>query len=172
MANPSLKAKIEAAKSALESGQAATPDNHATEDTTELKTGLNTRSENKLESSEVTETPAGSELSAAAFDMRINSLEAKLAENQRDLYVLVGKIRELTRRHGDAPKNNGLKASGPNSMTATPRISRPITITIALLTGIVIGTTYFFAKDYVDQYFLNRPIWITQFFDFISGIAE
>ena len=163
MANPSLKAKIEAAKSALESGQAGTPNDDASKDTTTLKTALDTAPETKLDSS-------GS--SAAALDMRITSLETKLAENQRDLYVLVGKIREITRLQNDAPQNNAPEAISSDSLTTIPRLSRTVAITIAMLLGIIIGTSYFFATDYLDQFFLSLPIWTTQFVDFVSGLTE
>ena len=113
MANPSLKAKIEAAKSALEEGQNNTPLPQEREDVIAKKNVLNPPLEPELASSGIAETPTVSKPDAAALDARITRLENKLAENQRDLYTLLGKIREITRLQNDATKNNGSRNIRP-----------------------------------------------------------
>jgi len=129
MANPSLKAQIEAAKSALASDLAsdlAAPSsmpmpreqptasnmvispNIASDDVT-ADSATNPIAANTIP---VDTIPAYSKTAhatnAAALDERITQLEAKLIDNQRDLHTLLQKIREISRlqtNSGKSPKN-------------------------------------------------------------------
>jgi hypothetical protein len=119
MANPNLKAQIEAAKSALASGLAApslvapppeqpTAPNMAGND---IATDANAKSTNANSGNAASPIPADAILAnpisadgqsahatnAAALDERITRLEAKLLDNQRDLHTLLQKIREVSR---------------------------------------------------------------------------
>ena len=123
MANPSLKAQIEAAKSALASDLAsdlAAPSsmpmpreqptasnmvispNIASDDVT-ADSATNPIATNPIAANTipVDTIPADSKTAhatnAAALDERITRLEAKLLDNQRDLHTLLQKIREVSR---------------------------------------------------------------------------
>jgi len=123
MANPSLKAQIEAAKSALASDLAsdlAAPSsmpmpreqptasnmvispNIASDDVT-ADSATNPIATNPIAANTipVDNIPADSKTAhatnAAALDERITRLEAKLLDNQRDLHTLLQKIREVSR---------------------------------------------------------------------------
>ena len=177
MANPSLKAKIEAAKSALEEDQNNTPLNQARDDASAPKTVLNPPLESEPTSQGIAETPTNFEPDAATFDARITRLESKLAENQRDLYTLLGKIREVTRLQNDPTKNNGPRNTRPKDISSdeqnvTKHQSRRIAITLAVLTGFILGTSFFLASDFIDQHLVHLRTWAIQFFDFISNIVR
>lgn len=177
MANPSLKAKIEAAKSALEDDQNGTPLNQKRDNTIAPKTVLNPPPESEPTSSGIAETPANFEPDATTLDARITRLESKLAENQRDLYTLLGKIREVTRLQNDATKNNGPRNTRPKDISSdgqnvTRHQSRRIGITLAVLTGIILGTSFFLASDFIDQHLIHLRTWAMQFVDFVSDIVR
>ena len=147
MANPSLKAKIEAAKSALEEDKSNTPLNQARDDAIAPKTVLNPPPDSEPTSQGIAETPTNLEPDAATLDARITRLESKLAENQRDLYTLLGKIREITRLQKDATKNNRARNTRPNDFTLDEQNvpkhqSRKIALILAILTGITLGTSF------------------------------
>ena len=135
MANPSLKAQIEAAKSALVSGLAAPsllappPEQPTTPIMAgnDIATDANAKSTNANSSNAANPIPADAipanpipanpipadgksahAANAAALDERITRLEAKLLDNQRDLHTLLQKIREVSRlqaNSGQSPKN-------------------------------------------------------------------
>ncbi len=177
MANPSLKAKIEAAKSALEEDQHNTPLNQERDDAIAPKTVKSPSPDSEPTSLSTAETPTKFEPDAATLDARITHLESKLAENQRDLYTLLGKIREVNRFQNDAPKRNGPKNTKPNDISLAEqkvnrRQSRRIAITLAVLTGIILGTTFFLASDFIDQHLLHLRTWALQFVDFISDVVR
>ena len=177
MANPSLKAKIEAAKSALEEDQNNTPLNQARDDASAPKTVLNPPLESEPTSQGIAETPTNFEPDAATFDARITRLESKLAENQRDLYTLLGKIREVTRLQNETTKNNGPRNTGPKDISSdrqnvTRHQSRKIAITLAVLTGFILGTSFFLASDFIDQHLVHLRTWAIEFVDFISDIVR
>ena len=103
MANPSLKAQIEAAKSALASDLAVPslvvpppkPPAKPIMASNDIDTGSGSGS------TATTGIPADGKSvrapNAAALDERITRLEAKLLDNQRDLHTLLQKIREVSR---------------------------------------------------------------------------
>lgn len=176
MANPSLKAQIEAAKSALESGQTGTLTDQALDDSTAPKTAPQTAPENKKTGSRIAEIPISFRSNVATLDARITSLEGKLEENQRDLHTLLGKIREVTRIQNGAAKNIGQRntnTKGVNSdeQNITWHKGRRIAITLAVLTGFIIGTGFFLATDFTDKLFLHLPFWVMQFVDSIINVV-
>ena len=177
MVNPSLKAQIEAAKSALEENQNNTPPNQERDDSIAPETVLKPTPESEQTSSGIAEAPTNFESDAATLDARITRLESKLAENQRDLHTLLGKIREVTRFQNDALKNNGPRNTRPKNISSGEQnVNRPqsrkTAITLAVLTGIILGTSFFLVSDFIDQHFLHLHTWAIQFFDFISDIVR
>ena len=135
MANPSLKAQIEAAKSALASGLVAPsllappPEQPTTQimADNDIATDATTKSINANSGNAANPIPADAipanpipanpipangksahATNAAALDERITRLEAKLLDNQRDLHTLLQKIREVSRLQassGQSPEN-------------------------------------------------------------------
>ena len=177
MANPSLKAKIEAAKSALEEDQNKTPLNQEQDDTIAQKIILNPPPDSELTSPGMVETTTSLAPDAATLDARITRLESKMAENQRDLYTLLGKIREVTRLQNDSPRNTGPENTKPkfnssDEKNASRRQGRRIAITLAILAGIILGASVFFASDYIDQHLAHLRTEAMQFVDFISNIVR
>ena len=177
MANPSLKEKIEAAKSALEEDRNNTPVNQERDDSIPPETVLNPTPGSQPTSPSIAESPTDFGPDAATLDARITRLEIKLAENQRDLYTLLGKIREVTRLQNDSAKNNGPRNIRPKDISSGEQIvkrqqSRKIAITLAVLTGIILGTSFFLASDFIDQHLLHLHTWAIQFVDFISDIVR
>ena len=177
MANPSLKAKIEAAKSALAENQNKTPNNQERDEAIVPKTVPNPPPGSEPTSPGIAETPTNFKPDAATLDARITPLEIKLAENQRDLYTLLGKIREVTRLQNDVTKNNQPRNSGPNDISSDEQHvpkqqSRKTAITLAVITGIILGTSFFLASDFIDQHLVHLRTWAIQFTDFFSDVAR
>jgi len=177
MVNPSLKAKIEAAKTALEKGENSTPIAEVRHDSTSPKTGQQTTPESEQTSLGRTKMPINAEPGVAMLDARITNLESKLAENQRDLYTLLGKIREVTRLQNNANNSNRSRNirsndSSLNDQNETKHRGRKIAITVAVLTGIILGTSFFFITGPIDQHFEHIHTWTTQFVGFISDVAR
>ena len=147
MANPSLKAKIEAAKSALEEGQKNTPLNQERDDSSSPNTAVKPTPDFEQTSPGTDEAKTNFEPDAASLDSRITRLESKLAENQRDLYTLLGKIREVTRVQNDSPRNTGpenteAEFSRSDGQNPTRHQGRKIAITLAILAGIILGASF------------------------------
>ena len=177
MANPSLKAKIEAAKSALEEDQKNTPPHQERDGSTTPKTILKATPDSEQTSPGTTEAPTSFKLDAASLDSRITRLESKLAENQRDLYTLLGKIREVTRLQNDPARNTGPENTQPkfnssDGQNASRHQGRKIAITLAILAGILLGSSVFFASDYIDQHLVHLRTEAMQFVDFVSDIVR
>ena len=177
MANPSLKAKIEAAKSALEEDQKKTPLSQERDDSNTPKTVLKPAPDFEQTSPSTNEVATNFEPDVASLDARITRLERKLAENQRDLYTLLGKIREVTRLKTDSTRNTEPEITKPkfnssDEKNATRRRGRKIAITLAILAGIILGAGFFFASDYIDNQLAHLRTWAMQFVDFISGIVR
>ena len=177
MASPSLKAKIEAAKSALAENQNKTPNNQERDEAIVPKTVPNPPPGSEPTSPGIAETPTNFKPDAATLDARITRLEIKLAENQRDLYTLLGKIREVTRLQNDATKNTKPKNTPPmdgssDEQNASKHRGRKIAITLAVLTGIILGTSFFLASDFIDQHLVHLRTWTMQFVDFMSSLVR
>ncbi len=205
MANPSLKAQIEAAKSALASGLAAPsreaplPQDTATQPTAPQPTaddtatsmhepnmGPNTKANNAETSQNARGTHGQSGIgatqntdqsaagitppmsSAAALDERIARLEAKLAENQRDLHSLLQKIREVSRFQD--PSNQAAKPPIADAAAPRRRHFKPtIMIVAAVLAGLMIGLVYFVATENFDVSSLTLAGWIFKILQSFSG---
>ena len=173
MVNPSLKAQIEAAKSALENSHASEPTDQPVDVPIEAETATKAESKKYLRDSSPVDEKTVFDPNVTALDARITSLEAKLLENQRDLYTLLGKIREVTRLQN----NNGRKTKFgdithkdtiPERQNITKSKSRTIAIAVAVLVGIGVGTALFLANDVIDRLFIHFSTLSMHFVDFIS----
>ena len=192
MANPSLKAQIEAAKSALVSGLAAPsllappPEQPTTPIMAgnDIATDANAKSTNANSGNAANPIPADGKsahaANAAALDERITRLEAKLLDNQRDLHTLLQKIREVSRlqaNSGQSPKNPAndqaetMVINEPEDKAVTRRSQRsPVTmVSIAALIGLVVGITYFLATAEGGSPALTVPGWISTIIDSFNG---
>ena len=141
------------------------------------KTVFSPPSESEVTTPSIAKTPTSFEKDTTTLDARITRLESKLAENQRDLYTLLGKIREITRLQKDATKNNRTKNTEPNDVSSDEQQvpkpqSRKIALTLAIVTGVTLGASFFFASDFIDQHLLHLRTWAMQFVDFISDIVR
>ena len=179
MANPSLKAQIEAAKSALASDLAApslvTPP--PIPPITPNTAGNNI-------ANDIGGIPADGKsahaTNAAALDERITRLEAKLLDNQRDLHTLLQKIREISRlqtNSGKSRKNQATdqaetKASDEARNKAEPHQSQRsplVMVAMAILIGLVAGIAYFLVTAKGDLSGLIMPSWVPTIIDRFNG---
>ena len=187
MANPSLKAQIEAAKSALASDLAApsvvTPPPKPPQ--TPMKpnsAGNNIAADNGT--NDTGGIPADGKsahaTNAAALDERITRLEAKLLDNQRDLHTLLQKIREISRlqtNSGKSRKNQATdqaetKASDEARNKAEPHQSQRsplVMVAMAILIGLVAGIAYFLVTAKGDLSGLTMPSWVPTIIDRFNG---
>ena len=199
MANPSLKAQIEAAKSALASDLAVpsllapppkppmtpttpimAPNDIATDagslgaDATDA--GTNPISANPISA----DCKSAHAKNAAALDERITRLEAKLLDNQRDLHTLLQKIREISRlqtNSGKSRKNQATdkaetKASDEARNKAEPSQSQRspvVMVAMAVLIGLVVGIAYFLVTAKGDLSGLIMPSWVPTIIDHFNG---
>ena len=191
MANPSLKAQIEAAKSALASDLAApslvTPLPKAPlTQMTPNSAGNNTASNNIAADNGTNDTGGitadGKPVhatNAAALDERITRLEAKLLDNQRDLHTLLQKIREISRLQANSGKSRKNRAKDQaetmanDETKAEPRQSQrsPVAmVAMAILIGLVVGITYFLVTAKGDLSALTVPSWVTTIIDRFNGL--
>jgi hypothetical protein len=191
MANPSLKAQIEAAKSALASDLAApslvTPLPKAPlTQMTPNSAGNNTASNNIAADNGTKDTggitadgkPVHAS-NAAALDERITQLEAKLLDNQRDLHTLLQKIREISRLQANSGKSRKNRAKDQaetmanDETKAEPRQSQrsPVAmVAMAILIGLVVGITYFLVTAKGDLSALTVPSWVPTIIDRFNGL--
>ena len=184
MANPSLKAQIEAAKSALASDLAApslvtpprkptttpaTVHNDVAIDTGETDAAANSGyAANHIPA----DGKSAHATNAAALDKRITRLETKLLDNQRDLHTLLQKIREVSRlqvNSGQSHKN--LANDHAETMVIDEAVahrsqrSPVIMVAMAVLIGLGAGITYFLATGEGDPSALKVPRWISTIID-------
>ena len=199
MANPSLKAQIEAAKSALASDLAApslvtpppkppmTPTtpimarNDITTDAGGLGADATDASVNPISANPISaDSKSTHATNAAALDERITRLEAKLLDNQRDLHTLLQKIREISRlqtNSGKSRKNQATdkaetKASDEARNKAEPRQSQQspvVMVAMAILIGLVGGIAYFLVTAEGDLSGLIMPSWVPTIIDRFNG---
>ena len=187
MANPSLKAQIEAAKSALASGLAAPslvappPEkptapimagNDIATDAGATDATANTILANPI----LADGKSAHATNAAALDERIARLEAKLLDNQRDLHTLLQKIREVSRLQANSSQSHE-KPANDQAQTivideakdeAVPRRSRRspvIMVAMATLIGLVVGIAYFIATSEGGSQALTVQSWISAIID-------
>ena len=183
MANPSLKAQIEAAKSALASGLAA-PSLVAPppeKPTSPIIAGNDIANAANANSGNATIPIPADDKSAhatntAALDERIARLEAKLLDNQRDLHTLLQKIREVSRLQANSSQSHE-KPANDQAQTivideakdeAVPRRSRRspvIMVAMATLIGLVVGIAYFIATSEGGSQALTVQSWISTIID-------
>jgi len=194
MANPSLKAQIEAAKSALASGLAAPsldaslPCQPAAGEATASMPERNIAPDSKRKAAPSADTRHGQTstgemqntdqlaastkpppvTSAAALDQRITQLEAKLADNQRDLHILLQKIREVSRFQDSSHQ----AAKQHTADTAVPRrhlFTLTIVVILALLAGLMTVLAYFIATENFDISRLTLAGWFFKILQTFSG---
>ena len=187
MANPSLKAQIEAAKSALASGLAApslvapppekptAPIIAGNDIATDAGKCANANSGNATIPIPADDKSAHA-TNAAALDERIARLEAKLLDNQRDLHTLLQKIREVSRLQANSSQSHE-KPANDQAQTivideakdeAVPRRSRRspvIMVAMATLIGLVVGIAYFIATSEGGSQALTVQSWISTIID-------
>ena len=186
MANPSLKAQIEAAKSALASDLAAPslvtlPPKPPLTPMTPNSAGNNIAADNGT--NDTGGIPADGKsahaTNAAALDERITRLEAKLLDNQRDLHTLLQKIREISRLQTNSGKSRKNRAKDQaETMTndetkAEPRQSQRsplVMVAMAILIGLVVGTAYFLVTAKGDLSALRVPSWVPTIIDRFNGL--
>ena len=174
MVNPSLKDQIEAAKSALENSEQSILTDQPLDDPIDAGTGPKAAPKQYIGESGPGDAKTVFDANITALDARITSLENKLSENQRDLYTLLGKIREVTRLQKNSGKktrfeNVRQKDTTSDSQNITKSKSRTIAIAVAVLAGIAIGTTLFLANDVFDWLFIHFSTWTIHFVDFVSN---
>ena len=186
MANPSLKAQIEAAKLALASDLAA-PSLVTPSPKPPITPTAPIMASNDIDTATgataATGIPADSKsvhsANAAALDERITRLEAKLLDNQRDLHTLLQKIREISRLQTNSGKSrkhrvkdqtetmaNDETQAGPRQSQRTPVVMVPM----AILIGLVIGITYFLLTAKGDLSALTVPSWVPTIIDRFNSL--
>ena len=165
MANPSLKAQIEAAKSTLARDIAAPslvvppPKPPTTPIMAGNGSGTGANAKN-----------------AAALDERITRLEAKLLDNQRDLHTLLQKIREVSRLQANSSQTNRNPASNQAETMVTDEAkdkaislrsqrSPAMMVAVATLTGLAVGIAYFLLTDEGGSTALTVTNWISIIID-------
>jgi hypothetical protein len=188
MANPSLKAQIEAAKLDLASDLAApsveTPSpkppttpamvrNDIAIDTGETDAAANSgNAANPIPA----DGKSAHATNAATLDKRITQLEAKLLDNQRDLHTLLQKIREISRlqvnsgqKHkklaNDHAENIVIDEAKDEAVAHRSQRSPVIMVAMAALISLGAGITYFLATSEGDPSALKVPHWISTIID-------
>ena len=179
MVNPSLKAQIEAAKSALAS-DIAVPPLVVPPPKPPMTTAPPIMAGNDIDTGTGPTAAAGIPVddklvhtkNAAVLDERISLLEAKLLENQRDLRTLLQKIREVSRLQTNSgqthknPANDQAETivTDKGKDKAVPRRSQrsPVMmVAVAILIGLAVGIAYFLVTDEGDSSALTVPSWIS-----------
>ena len=188
MANPSLKAQIEAAKSALASDLAApslvtpppkpptTPVMARNDVATDAGTTDAISNSGNAANPIQADGKSAHAAKTAALDERIFRLEAKLSDNQRDLHTLLQKIREISRLQANSSQSHE-KPANDQAQTivideakdeAVPRRSRRspvIMVAMATLIGLVVGIAYFIATSEGGSQALTVQSWISTIID-------
>ena len=186
MANPSLKAQIEAAKSALASDLAAPslvtpPPKPPLPPMAPNSAGNKIAADNGTNDADsiLADGKSAHATNAAALDERITRLEAKLLNNQRDLHTLLQKIREISHlqtNSGKSRKNRAkdqAKTIADDETKAESRQSQRspvVMVAMAILIGLVIGITYFLVTAKGDLSALTVPSWVPTIIDRFNGL--
>ena len=191
MANPSLKAQIEAAKSALASDLTVPsivvpPPKTPMTPTTPILASNDTGTGATATGATATGATAAAAIpvdgqsvhatNAAALDERITQLEAKLLDNQRGLHPLLQKIRKVSRLQAKSGPTHKIPANGQTKTMVTdeaedkaaPRRSQrsPVMmVALATLTGLAVGIAYFLVTDESGSQALTVPNWISIIID-------
>ena len=180
MANPSLKAQIEAAKSALANDLAvpsmvAPPPKPSTTPII-AGDGIDTGTGATAAAGIPADGKSVHAKNAAALDERITRLEAKLLDNQRDLQTLLQKIRAVSRLQANSgqthknPANNQARTmvNDETEDKAVPRRNQrspAMMVAVATLTGLAVGIAYFLVADEGGSPALSVPNWIFMIID-------
>jgi hypothetical protein len=192
MANPSLKAQIEAAKSALASDLAepslvtpprkptttpATVHNDVAIDTGETDAAANSGyAANHIPA----DGKSAHATNAAALDKRITRLETKLLDNQRDLHTLLQKIREISRLQVNSSQSHKklvndhaetmvIDEAKDEAVAHRSQRSPVIMVAMAVLIGLVVGIAYFLVTAKGDLSGLTMPSWVPTIIDRFNG---
>ena len=168
MANPTLKAQIEAAKSALARAESAASAPAASASNQIANKLPAERTNQQVLSQEKTANPASNirkpagkktfESDAVEINARITSLEEKLLASQQDLHMLLGKIRKITDLQGNTNKNRTTSESSAVDL-GFRRYLNSITITFIVIICLIFGVIYFLTST---QNLLQFPLWINQ----------
>ena len=188
MANPSLKAQIEAAKSALASDLAAPslvtpppkPPTTPVMARNDVATDADATDATANSGNAANPIPAGGKsahaTNAAALDKRITRLEAKLLDNQRDLHTLLQKIREISRLQVNSSQSHKKLADDhaetmvideakDEAIAHRSQRSPVIMVAMAALISLGAGITYFLVTSEGDPSALKVPQWISTIID-------
>ena len=185
MANPSLKAQIEAAKSALASdlavpSLAVPPPKPPMTPTTPIMAGNDIDTSTGTGATAAAGIPADGKsvhaTNAAAMDERIIRLEAKLLDNQRDLHTLLQKLREVSRLQANSgqthksPANDQAKTmvtddAEDKALQRRSQRSPVMMVAVATLTGLAAGVAYFLFTDEGGPPTLTVQDWISIIID-------
>ena len=187
MANPSLKAQIEAAKSALASDLAVPslvvpPPKPPMTPTKPIMADSDIDNGSGVTATGATATagiPADGK-SAAVLDERITRLEAKLLDNQRDLHTLLQKIREVSRLQANSGQTHKSPANdqaetmvtdkGKDKAVARRNQRSPVMmVAVAILTGLAFGIAYFLVTGEGATSALTVPNWISIIIDSLNS---
>jgi hypothetical protein len=188
MANPSLKAQIEAAKSALAS-DLAVPSLVVPPPKSPMTPTKGAMADNDIDTgSGIAATGATADVgvpadgksvrapNAAALDERITRLEAKLLDNQRDLHTLLQKIREVSRLQANSGQTHKSLANdqaktmvtdkGKDKAVARRSQRSPVMmVAVAILTGLASGIVYFLVTGEGTSSALTVLNWISIIID-------
>ena len=195
MANPSLKAQIEAAKSALASDLAAPslvtpppkPPIMARNDIaigagTNAATPNSGNAANPISANPIPAVGNSAHASnSVTLDERITRLEAKLLDNQRDLHTLLQKIREISRFQTNSGKSHSNRTkghaetmvNGETKSNTEPRQSQRsplVMVAMAILIGLVVGIAYFLVTAKGDLSALTVPSWLSTIFNRVNSL--
>ena len=170
MANPSLKAQIEAAKSALIGGQSAAIESTPKKQE-EIEHEIVEESALPNDKSQFSETAKNSNKqqsisrSVAEIQTRLNSLESKLASNQKDLHQLLNKIGEVTYL------KSGMKQKELYHETKKPvsTLSRYFNKYVVCLIALMIISSGVFYVTLDEQLKLHFSNWIYSTANFFNG---
>jgi hypothetical protein len=180
MVNPSLKAQIEAAKSALASDLAlpslvVPPPKPST-----TPIMVSNDIDNGTGVTAATDIPADGKsvyaTDAAALDERITRLEAKLFDSQRDLHTLLQRIRAVSRMQANSGQTHENSANdqvdamvtdeaGDKDLRRRNQRSPVMMIAMAALTGLAAGIAYFLVTHEGGSSALAIPNWISIIID-------
>ena len=69
-------------------------------------------------------------------------------------------------------KTRNQSSIAQDGQNATRHKGRKIAITLAILAGILLGSSFFFASDYIDQHLVHLRTEAMQFVDFVSDIVR
>ena len=180
MANSSLKAQIEAAKSSLASDLAVpslVPPPPMTP-TTPIMAGddIDTGTGATAAAGIPADSKSLHATNAAALDERITRLEAKLLDNQRDLHTLLQKIREVSRLQANSGQTQKKPAKDQaetmvtdkgkdKAVTRRSQRSPVMMVAVAILTGLAVSIAYFLVTGEGDSSALTVPNWISIIID-------